>query len=89
MKKLANLKPGAYFFYGGVQWVVLENNDKILGWFKKRVRTTLQTASVFGRKLQRGVQGCDQYHAATAKYYAEAKFYHRQDRRIQETVNRP
>lgn len=29
MKKLANLKPGAYFFYGGVQWVVLENNDKI------------------------------------------------------------
>lgn len=24
MKKLANLKPGAYFFYGGVQWVVLE-----------------------------------------------------------------
>ena len=29
MKRLANLKPSAYFFYGGVQWVVLENNDKI------------------------------------------------------------
>ena len=29
MKKLADLKQGGYFFYGGVQWVVLENNDKI------------------------------------------------------------
>lgn len=29
MKKLANLKPGAYFFYGGVQWVVLESDEKI------------------------------------------------------------
>lgn len=29
MKKLADLKQGGYFFYGGVQWVVLENDDKI------------------------------------------------------------
>lgn len=29
MKKLATLKPGAFFFYGGVQWVVLESDEKI------------------------------------------------------------
>ena len=29
MKKLADLKQGGYFFYGGVQWVVLENDEKI------------------------------------------------------------
>lgn len=29
MKKLAELKQGGYFFYGGVQWVVLENDEKI------------------------------------------------------------
>ena len=28
MKKLADLKQGGYFFYGGVQWVVLENDEK-------------------------------------------------------------
>ena len=29
MKKLATLKPGAFFFYGGVQWIVLESDEKI------------------------------------------------------------
>jgi len=29
MKKLATLKQGAYFFYGGVQWVALENDEEI------------------------------------------------------------
>jgi len=29
MKKLATLKQGAYFFYGGVQWVILENDEEI------------------------------------------------------------
>ena len=29
MKKLATLKPGAFFFYGGVQWVALESDEKI------------------------------------------------------------
>lgn len=29
MKKLATLKPGAFFLYGGVQWAVLENDEEI------------------------------------------------------------
>lgn len=29
MKKLATLKPDAFFFYGGVRWVVLESDEKI------------------------------------------------------------
>lgn len=29
MKKLAELKQGAFFLYGGVQWVILENDEKI------------------------------------------------------------
>ena len=29
MKRLADLKQGAYFFYGGVQWVILENDSEI------------------------------------------------------------
>ena len=29
MKRLSDLKQGAYFFYGGIQWVILENDSKI------------------------------------------------------------
>lgn len=29
MKKLEQLKPGAFFCYGGVQWIVLENDEKL------------------------------------------------------------
>ena len=29
MKKLATLKPGGFFFYGGVQWAVMEHDEEI------------------------------------------------------------